>query len=71
MSTPSKATKSFLLCKNFLSKEMAYEPFNDEEDESASGIYCCSKTYENFGPDGAAVDRKVCCPGRGCYKPPF
>lgn len=54
-----------LPCRNLRSKEMYYEAA--EEDEYASGVYWCTKTHENFGPDGEAVSKKRCCEGRTCY----
>ena len=46
-------------------KEMYYH--GQQEDEYASGIYWCSKTQENFGPDGQPVGKTDCCAGRSCY----
>ena len=37
------------------------------EDEFASGVYWCSKTQENFGPDGEPAGKSDCCAGRSCY----
>jgi hypothetical protein len=37
------------------------------EDQFASGVYWCSKTQENFGPDGEPAGKTDCCAGRSCY----
>lgn len=52
-------------CRYLRNKEMFYQ--GAEDDEFASGIVWCSKTHENFGPDGVAADKKECCSGRACY----
>ena len=27
----------------------------------------CTRTHENFGPDGQPVSKQECCAGRACY----
>src|SRR6266545_5628148 len=45
------STKLHMLCRNLRSKEMFHQSPGQAEDEFSSGIYWCSKTCENFGPD--------------------
>jgi hypothetical protein len=52
-------------CRNLRCKEMYYH--GQVEDEFASGVYWCSKTQENFGPDGEPAGKTDCCAGRSCY----
>jgi hypothetical protein len=39
----------------------------EDEDEFASGLYWCSRTQENLGPDGQPAEKKQCCAGRSCF----
>ena len=57
-------------CQCMRSKEMYYQPAGTSEDEFSSGIYWCTKTHENFGPDSHPVGGKECGPGRSCYSGP-
>lgn len=52
-------------CRHLRSKEMYYQ--GQDDDAFASGIYWCSKTQENFGPDGISAEKNQCCAGRACY----
>ena len=61
------STKLHMLCRNLRSKEMYHQSPGQAEDEFASGIYWCSKTCENFGPDSQPVGKSECCAGRSCY----
>jgi hypothetical protein len=54
-------------CQHLRSKEMYYQPPGQDEDEFSSGIYWCTKTQENFGPDGRPVGKIDCCARRSCY----
>jgi hypothetical protein len=52
-------------CRNLRCKEMFYQ--GQQEDEFSSGVFWCSRTHENFGPDGEPVSKAECCAGRPCY----
>jgi len=52
-------------CRNLRCKEMYYQ--GNPHDEFASDAYWCSKTHENFGPDGQPAGKTDCCAGRSCY----
>lgn len=54
-------------CRHLRSKEMFYESGGQEDDPFSSGLFWCTKTHENFGPDGQAVGKTHCCRGRSCY----
>jgi hypothetical protein len=55
-------------CQCMRSKEMYHQPVGLEEDDFASGIFWCTKTHENFGPDGEPVGKQECGPGRSCFR---
>ncbi len=63
--TETHSSKIKSSCRNLRSKEMYYN--GNQEDPCASGIYWCSRTQENFGPDGETVGKTECCAGRCCY----
>ena len=52
-------------CRYLRNKEMFYQGADD--DAFASGLYWCSKTQENCGPDGSNAGKTECCTGRSCY----
>jgi hypothetical protein len=52
-------------CRHLRCKEMYYQA--PTEGGFASGVHWCSKTQENYGPDGDPVDKTACCTGRKCY----
>ena len=55
-----------LPCRHIRCKEMYYQAPDD--DAFASGIYWCSKTQDNTGPDGKSCDKCECGPERACYQ---
>ena len=64
----SEATSNFQLpCRHLRSKEMYYQALGQEDDQFSSGQYWCTKTHENFGPDGVSVNKTECCAGRACF----
>ena len=66
MNEPEKSSpKLYAACRNLRCKEMYYH--GQEEDEFASGAFWCSRTHENFGPDGEPAGKTDCCAGRSCY----
>jgi len=62
---PASAFKS--PCRHLRSKEMYYQSYGTPEDEFSSGVYWCTKTQENFGPDGQSCGQEECCGERPCY----
>jgi hypothetical protein len=57
-----------LPCQCLRSKEMYYQEDGHAEDLFTSDTFWCTKTLENFGPDGDEADSRECGPGRSCYK---
>jgi hypothetical protein len=55
-------------CKHLRSKEMFYDNGIPLEERGSSGIFWCMRTHHCMGPDGTAVDREDCVPGRSCYQ---
>ena len=55
-------------CQCLRSKEMYHQADGHAEDLYTSDAFWCTKTLENFGPDGEAADSLECGPGRKCYK---
>ena len=53
-------------CRHLRCKEMSYQALID--DEFSSGIFWCSRTQENMGPDGKSCDKCECGPERACYQ---
>jgi len=60
------AAADFIPCRYLRCKEMYYQAPDD--DAFASGIYWCSRTQENTGPDGKSCDKCECGPERACYQ---
>jgi hypothetical protein len=56
-----------LPCKHLRNKEMYYQNDGQEDDQYASGLFWCTKTHENFGPDGESAGKNECCSSRSCY----
>jgi hypothetical protein len=54
-------------CRLLRSKEMFYQSAGQEDDQFSSGIYWCTQTHENFGPDGQPAGKSDCCAGRTCF----
>jgi hypothetical protein len=52
-------------CRHLRCKEMYYH--GNPEAPDASGVYWCSRTHENYGPDGEPAGKTECCVGRSCY----
>ena len=65
MNTNDNSTNLKRPCRYLRNKEMFYHGV--EDDAFASGIFWCSKTHENFGPDGVEAAKTECCAGRSCY----
>jgi hypothetical protein len=63
--TETSSTKVQFPCRNLRCKEMYYH--GQQEDEYSSGVFWCSRTQENFGPDGEPVGKADCCASRSCY----
>ena len=63
--TETPSSKLELPCRNLRCKEMYYH--GNPGDAFASGAYWCSRTQENFGPDGEPAGKTECCAGRSCY----
>jgi hypothetical protein len=57
-------------CRLFRSRGMyQYAGMEDQVDVQAhDGEMWCLNTGTDSGPDGAAVSRAACRPGRGCYE---
>lgn len=54
-------------CKHIRSKEMYYQSDQVDGDAYSGGVYWCAKSFQSFGPDGAAVERSECTPDRTCF----
>ena len=54
-------------CRYLRSKEMYYQEPGTPDDACSSGIYWCTRTQENLGPDGAPCGKGECCASRACY----
>lgn len=67
MNNPDNRLQFQVPCRNLRSKEMYHQSPADEEDQFSSGQYWCTRTHENFGPDGEPVSKGQCCNGRGCF----
>jgi len=67
MSNPDSAPDLRLPCKHLRSKEMYHQSLGQEDDQFSSGLFWCTKTHENFGPDGEPVCKTNCCSGRTCF----
>jgi len=67
MSESESATRFQIPCRHLRSKEMYHQPAAQEDDQFSSGLYWCTRTHENFGPDGQPVTRKECCGTRTCF----
>jgi hypothetical protein len=46
---------------------MYYQSDQVDGDAYSGGVYWCAKSFQSFGPDGAAVERSECTPDRTCF----
>jgi hypothetical protein len=67
MNPSESAPQIQIPCRNLRCKEMYHEAPGHQEDEFSSGLYWCTKTHENFGPDGEPVGKSRCCATRACF----
>jgi hypothetical protein len=67
MNNTESGFKLQMVCRHLRHKGMYYQTAEELEKESSGRVYWCSKTHENFGPDGEPVGKAGCCAGRRCY----
>jgi hypothetical protein len=67
MSNPEPAQQIQIPCPNLRCKEMYHQAPGQEDDQFSSRLYWCTRTSENFGPDGQPVGKAECCRERPCF----
>ena len=67
MNNEQTSQTSSIPCRYLRCKEMYYQEPGAPEDEFSSGIYWCTRTQDNFGPDGKSCGKCDCGPERACY----
>ena len=67
MSNPESSTRLQVPCRHLRCKEMYHRPAGQEDDAFSSGLYWCTRTHENFGPDGQPVGKSECGADRACF----
>jgi hypothetical protein len=66
-SEPATNERFQIACRHIRSKEMYHQPAGQEDGPCSSGLFWCTRTHENFGPDGQPVSKHECSGNRPCF----